>query len=611
VIFLWPAFGILCGLLFWSFLQSRLESDRAAAEQVGMQKAASLSRAYAAQLRHTIDHIDQLTLNLRYQWRGNPGKPDFEEQLAQGLYPLSSQLYALIFNRRGELVDSTLGKPAGGINVADRQYFKELSKAPRESLHVSGPEPGRMTGTQVLRFSRALTRRDGSFDGVAVVAVLPRYLASFQDVSRLSSADFVALMQDDGKVLAASRESGVATETPYRATPRFRGDHGIARVAAEGFADQVPRIVAWQALQPEGLVAVVGIAEPGIFAAHDKMVRDYRSAAIAGSAFLLLFTFSGMLYTARLAWRKQLAEGIRDTYRLALEGGREGFFMVRALFDERLGIEDFVIEDCNERGAAYAGFSKSQLLGRRIGQLSESPHAERVGAVCRHAMKVGFHEDEVRTVAQSQSRRIWLHRRFVRSATGLAVTLRDISDARAHQEALSRMAHADVLTGLPNRAWLMNYLPQAIARAALADGMLAVMFIDLDDFKAVNDSLGHAAGDELLQVAAQRLSGAIRAQDRVARLAGDEFTVVLESVETDEVIQVAERIMEAMSEPFMLCNSRRHHTLASVGISLYPQHGADMSTLLSHADTAMYASKSAGKGRYAFYREQQAQPGSS
>jgi diguanylate cyclase (GGDEF)-like protein len=605
-IFLWPALGLLTGMLFWGFVQLRLEAERASAEESGRQRVLSLSRAYAAQLRHSIGQIDQLTLQLRYEWRRNRGQPDFEEQMAEGLYPLSSHLYALMIDRDGNVLDSTLGRPKVAINVADREFFQELRSAPRSELQVSGPEVARLTGMTVLRFSRALTRRDGSFDGVAVVAVQPAYLASFQDLSTLSARDFVSLMHADGKLLAANREGNVVTDTLYRNTPHFAGDHGIVRVSAEHFLDDVPRIVAWQALQPEGLVAVVGIAETGIFAAYDKTARDYRSAAVTLTALLMLFIFSGMIYTARLAWKKQLAEEIGDTYRLALEGGREGFYMVRALFDEYGGIEDFVIEDCNERGAAYAGLTKTQLVGRRFTEIRESPYADSAAAVCRHAMRVGFHEDEISAASASDaSRRIWLHRRFVRSGSGLAVTVRDISDARAHQEALSRMAHADALTGLPNRAWLMGYLPQAIGRAAASGNLLAVMFIDLDDFKAVNDNYGHAAGDELLQASARRLAGALRSGDHIARLAGDEFTIVLENVDAEEVIQIAERIITSMSAPFLVGDSCRHQTLASVGISLYPFDGADMNALLCAADSAMYLSKSAGKGRYAFHRQQE------
>ena len=220
-------------------------------------------------------------------------------------------------------------------------------------------------------------------------------------------------------------------------------------------------------------------------------------------------------------------------------------------------------------------------------------------------MSVGFYEDELETRLDGHTRPTWLHRRFVRSGPGLAVTIRDISDAKAHQETLSKMAHGDALTGLPNRFWLMNYLPQAIARAAESGTMAAVLFIDLDDFKSINDTLGHAAGDELLQSASRRLASAIRVEDKLARLGGDEFTIVLERVETPEVIHVAERIVEAMAEPFVLDNSGRRIVHASVGISLYPHDGTNIATLLRHADAAMYRAKNSGKGRYAFYAPQQ------
>jgi diguanylate cyclase (GGDEF)-like protein len=170
------------------------------------------------------------------------------------------------------------------------------------------------------------------------------------------------------------------------------------------------------------------------------------------------------------------------------------------------------------------------------------------------------------------------------------------------EQALADLANNDTLTKLPNRNWLNSFLPIALRDAASSTSRLAVLFIDLDNFKNVNDTLGHDAGDELLKQAAVRLKDTVRASDHVARLGGDEFVIILEQVEVEEdVARVAKAIIHTISKSFTLSAGIGNAINASIGISLFPQDGTNAETLLKHADIAMYAAKAAGKGRYAFY----------
>jgi diguanylate cyclase (GGDEF)-like protein len=166
---------------------------------------------------------------------------------------------------------------------------------------------------------------------------------------------------------------------------------------------------------------------------------------------------------------------------------------------------------------------------------------------------------------------------------------------------LKRRSDEDVLTGLPNRHWIQNYLPIAIAQAEESDESLALLFIDLDGFKKVNDTAGHAAGDEVLQHAAQRLQEAIRPHDKVVRFGGDEFVVILENVEQRvDAAHVAERAQRAFEQPFRLTQGV-HAVGTSIGIALFPTDGQDASALLEKADIAMYSVKTNGKRGYQFY----------
>lgn len=162
------------------------------------------------------------------------------------------------------------------------------------------------------------------------------------------------------------------------------------------------------------------------------------------------------------------------------------------------------------------------------------------------------------------------------------------------------LAFADSLTGLPNRARLNQELGFALSQAGLNDERIAILFLDLDNFKNVNDSLGHQVGDLLLKAVADRLRRCVRRSDFIARLGGDEFTVILRRVDTDEIVaNIARNILETLNEPFVFIQ-KRMLVSSSIGISIFPDHGTDVSTLLKHADLAMFKAKET-KNQFCFY----------
>lgn len=184
----------------------------------------------------------------------------------------------------------------------------------------------------------------------------------------------------------------------------------------------------------------------------------------------------------------------------------------------------------------------------------------------------------------------------------LVRSLRYAIERKRLEETIKRMAHHDALTNLPNRALLDDRLVVALAHARRNKEMLAVLYLDLDGFKAVNDTHGHTIGDQLLKDVAKRLTDLLRDEDTVARMGGDEFTLLLTEIkQKEDAAKVADKILNAVKEPLTLGT----HTLnitTSVGIALYPSDGEDAETLLRNADTAMYKVKENGKNAYHFYR---------
>lgn len=169
------------------------------------------------------------------------------------------------------------------------------------------------------------------------------------------------------------------------------------------------------------------------------------------------------------------------------------------------------------------------------------------------------------------------------------------------QERLHYLAHHDLLTDLPNRALFIDRLTQALSHVHRRNRALAILFIDLDRFKVINDTLGHDIGDRLLQDLAERLRSCLREGDTVARFGGDEFTVLLEDVaDTTDVSPIASKILDILSNPFTV-GGRELFITASIGISVFPGDGQNAHTLLKNADTAMYRAKEHGRNSYQFY----------
>lgn len=201
---------------------------------------------------------------------------------------------------------------------------------------------------------------------------------------------------------------------------------------------------------------------------------------------------------------------------------------------------------------------------------------------------------------------VWISITAVRGDDGgvshYVATHTDITLRKAAEEEIKQLAYYDPLTGLPNRRLLQDRLHQAMSHAKRERSRLALLFLDMDKFKPVNDAFGHGAGDELLQAVAQRLQACVRESDTVARVGGDEFVLLLPVIEAAvDASAVARKIHDALRAPFTLSQGQNVDMSASTGIAVYPEHGSDGTELTQHADAAMYEAKAGGRDRFVVY----------
>jgi diguanylate cyclase (GGDEF)-like protein/PAS domain S-box-containing protein len=324
-----------------------------------------------------------------------------------------------------------------------------------------------------------------------------------------------------------------------------------------------------------------------------------------------LLTFSGILANIEHEYVRHLREALRETEANLAISTRHLRSAAKAFESTFEGIlvtnAQKVIESVNPAFTQITGYQPSEVLGKTPAVLSSGRHDDAFYRAMYQALdETGHWQGEICNRRKSgQIYFEWVNINVVKDnagrVTSYVAVFSDFTTRKAAEEQMRFMAEHDPLTGLPNRTLLTERLSRAIPHAKRNGKHVAVLFLDLDDFKEVNDSLGHDAGDEVLRVVAQRLVKGTRAEDTVARLGGDEFVLVLEDLtDVEHLPAIVDGLMEAIAEPVWV-SARELRTATSVGVSLYPNHGLEPEELLRNADTAMYRSKQSGGNQASFF----------
>jgi len=278
-----------------------------------------------------------------------------------------------------------------------------------------------------------------------------------------------------------------------------------------------------------------------------------------------------------------------------------------------------IITHWNHGATIMHGFEADEMVGKSIKTLYIKEDQAKIPWIRQQTLSRGAYQDEVRKLTKS-GKMIHAHvsisilKDETDQVIGLTYYSQDITqkkeiEAKLQQQTalLNFQAYHDALTGLPNRILFEERLEEAITHAKKEGELLGLLFIDLDNFKQINDTLGHHYGDEVLQIIAKRFKRSIRKDDTLSRLGGDEFTILIQNIKTaDTAIKVAQKIIQSL-EPTIMLENHELHISASIGISLYPKDSHIKTDLLKYADTAMYKAKEEGRNTYRFYSEEMTQ----
>ena len=339
-----------------------------------------------------------------------------------------------------------------------------------------------------------------------------------------------------------------------------------------------------------------------VISAHDDQANVIRAIELGATDYLAK-PFDAVLLRARVRaslerrrLQTELEELLGET-RAMLEISPVATFFLKQL----------KVVWMNAMGTQLLGYSMAEMIGKPTKQLSlneedyrnlftKSEAALKTGAVFRG--DVHFRRKDGKVILTRVAAKAIAPWDLLR---GVVWIVEDVTEQRADAARIAFMAHHDQLTGLPNRLLLADRTKVALSQALRNKAQCAVMFLDLDRFKNINDSLGHAIGDELLIEVARRLKAQVRDSDTVARLGGDEFVVVLPAIKVrEDAERIAAKIRVSLATPYIL-NGNPVDTTPSIGIALYPEHGDDAEALFKCADEAMYAVKNAGRNGYRFY----------
>lgn len=548
----------------------------------------------------TLSRLPYETRKMR--WAADPVLKDLNQTLTIAAANFRVDIIYIVNAAGDAIASSNWDQPTDtiGTNFSDRHYFK-LNKEGRSAEQYA---VGKTTHVPGLYFSSPVFI-NGRFMGAVVAKANVSnltFLIRQTDAFVTDKNGVIILSHDKGREMYSLAEAPVHSMSVESRRELYKrenfpelkvtswGDRSypsLLRTEGEAF----PQIIASKKLPEYGLTIYVENDLPHFLGLKRERMVFFLLIASLGSV-LILSAVGGLLYARSLKQSKERLGESERRFKTLAAGAFEG---IAISANGRL-------IDVNNRLAEMLGLEPREMIGQPVKSFIAPEDQRRVMAniengIDSHVEHKMLCKDGTEIMVEAHAQTIEQGGVFMR-----LTAIHDITEHKRIAERINHMASHDALTDLPNRTLVSDRLQQAIATAKRDQLHAALMFLDLDNFKSVNDNFGHDIGDLLLQEAARRIQHCIRGSDTVGRIGGDEFIVLLPTIDSEQdVMRVAEKIRCALVVPFEVGN-RQLNASSSIGVAIYPEHGDDEHTLTRNADVAMYHAKNSGRNTVVIFR---------
>lgn len=613
----------LCAVVFtiWQLRSDAIDEAKRDIANLALVLAEQTGRSVQAidlVLRELQDDFAKLDIDTPQTFTRTLETETIHRLLKDRLARLSQADAITLINAEGRLVNSSRPWPVPAIDLSDRDYYQHFRAENDGSAYISAPVQNRATGTWTVYIVRRINSAEGRFVGMILGAVQIKYFADIYRSIELPRQESFLLLRRDGTVLVRHHDpvprAGqiIPAYSPWHALVAKGGGHYVS----PGYFDGKTRMVAVRPLRDYPLVVNAGVMEKAVLAPWREQALLIGTTALVFLFFALYLMRKVHVQVLRLrnsevsltrqnqelaqlsqqlaAGRKELASK-SDELETTLHTMNQGLMLVDA---------NGLVVICNKRAMDLLDLPPDlmALRPRYLDVLKYQWETNLSGRdersfedfiVARTVLDRPYSKE----LRRANGRIIELHS-MPRPGGGAVRTFTDITERKAAEERIRYFAHHDDLTRLVNRVVFQERLAEAVALAAGSRRGLAVLYLDLDHFKQVNDTRGHDVGDQVLAEAAKRMRAAVRTADTVARIGGDEFAVILPFLdEPEDATRLAQRLVVMLGESFMV-DAGAITLGVSIGIALFPQDGTSADELVRRADRALYDAKRAGRSTY-------------